>query len=52
MKIEKLTENKIRVILPLEELEMNHLNLHSIMAKGLESRRDFFRYFKKGRKGN
>jgi len=38
MKIEKLTENKIRVILPLEELEMKNVNLQSIMAKGLESR--------------
>ncbi len=52
MKIEKLTDNKIRVILPLEELEMNHLNLHSIMTKGLETRRDFFWYFEKGGKGD
>lgn len=37
MKIEKLTENKIRIILNLEDLEKKHLDLHSFMSNSIES---------------
>ncbi|MCI8470855.1 MAG: adaptor protein MecA [Clostridia bacterium] len=41
MKIEKLTENKIRVIINTDELGENHINLHNIMTKAIETQ-DFF----------
>ena len=37
MKIEKLTENKIRIILMPEDLEEKDLDLHTIMARTAES---------------
>lgn len=37
MKIEKLTENKIRAIVNLDDLEKNHTDLHTIMTKALET---------------
>ena len=37
MKIEKLTENKIRAIVNIEDLEKSHKDLHSIMTKALET---------------
>lgn len=37
MKIEKLTENKIRIILNLEDLKKNHVDLHSFMSNSIES---------------
>lgn len=37
MKIEKITENKIRAIVNIEDLEKAHTDLHSIMTKALET---------------
>ena len=42
MKIEKLTENKIRVILNLEDIKSKNLDLHSFMSNSVQSQ-DFFR---------
>ena len=41
MKIEKLTENKIRVIVNLEDLKKNNLDYHTIMEKPIESQKLF-----------
>ncbi len=41
MKIEKLTEDKIRVILNFSDLEKNHIDAHSVFSKTLEYH-DFF----------
>ena len=39
MKIEKLTENKIRVIINSDELgNSNDINLHNIMSKAMETK--------------
>lgn len=37
MKIEKLTENKIRVIMNIQDLEDNHIDLQTLMTKAFES---------------
>lgn len=37
MKIEKLTDNKIRVIINLEDLEENHIDSDTIMSKPMEA---------------
>lgn len=41
MKIEKLTENKIRIVLKLEELSNNNINLHDFMVNNLKSQNFF-----------
>ena len=41
MKIEKLTENQIRITLNVDDLIKNNINLHSFMSNSLESQ-DFF----------
>lgn len=41
MKIEKLTENKIRIILNMEDLEENNIDLHSFMSNSIESQNLF-----------
>ena len=41
MKIEKLTENKIRIIINSSDLETKSLNIHSLMTKALD-RQEFF----------
>lgn len=50
MKIEKLTENKIRVIIPSDELGVNRLNIHSLMTKALETQEIFSDILKKAEK--
>jgi len=50
MKIEKLTENKIRVIIHSEELGLTNLNLHNIMTKSLETQEIFSDILKKAEK--
>lgn len=50
MKIEKLTENKIRVIIPSEELGENHLTVHSLMTKAIETQEIFSKILKKAEK--
>ena len=37
MKIEKLTENKIRIIIKSEDIEDENIDLHTIMTKTAES---------------
>lgn len=50
MKIEKLTENKIRVIINTDELGENDINLHSIMTKAIETQEFFSLMLKKAEK--
>lgn len=50
MKIEKLTENKIRVIINSNELGDNNVNLHNIMTKSLETQDIFSNILKKAEK--
>ena len=47
MKIEKLTDNKIRVIINSNDLELNNLNIHTIMSKTLETQDIFLDILKK-----
>ncbi len=47
MKIEKLTENKIRVILNSDELGVTNMNVHNIMAKAMETQEIFAGILKK-----
>ncbi|MBR3162576.1 MAG: adaptor protein MecA [Clostridia bacterium] len=37
MKIEKITDNKIRIILNLDDLEAKNIDLHSFMSNSIES---------------
>ena len=37
MKIEKITENKIRIILNLDDLRAKNIDLHSLMSNSIES---------------
>ena len=37
MRIEKLTDNKIRIVLNLEDLKENNIDFHSFMSNSIES---------------
>ncbi len=50
MKIEKLTENKIRVIIHQEELGLNQLNVSHLMTKAIETQDIFWDILKKAEK--
>ncbi len=50
MKIEKLTENKIRVIINSDEFGTNDLNVHSLMTKAIEKQDIFGTILKKAEK--
>ena len=50
MKIEKLTENKIRVIINDDDLKQNHTDLHTIMTKSLENQGLFLNILSKAEK--
>lgn len=50
MKIEKLTENKIRVIINSDELKLNNINIHTIMTKAIETQEIFSDILKKAEK--
>lgn len=50
MKIEKLTENKIRVIIGSEELGVNSFNVHNIMTKAIQTQELFSDILKKAEK--
>lgn len=50
MKIEKLTENKIRFILNLKDLEENHIDYHSFMANSIETQDIFLDMLDKAEK--
>ena len=41
MKIEKITENKIRIILNMDDLEENNIDLHSFMSNPVDSQNLF-----------
>lgn len=41
MKIEKLTENKVRIILNIDDLEEKNINLHDLMSSDLEAQNIF-----------
>lgn len=47
MKIEKLTENKIRVIIHPEELGLSNVNLHNIVTRSIETQDVFLDILKK-----
>lgn len=42
LRIEKLTENKIRITLNLEDLKENNIDLHSFMSSSIESQDLFY----------
>ena len=50
MKIEKLTENKIRGIVNLEDLKNNNLDYKTIMEKPIESQKLFLEMLLKAEK--
>ena len=50
MKIEKITENKIRIILSLSDLEEEHIDLHSFMSNSAESQALFCSLLSKAEK--
>lgn len=50
MKFEKLTENKIRVILNNDDLNQNNVDLHSFMANSIESQDLFYMVLEKAEK--
>lgn len=50
MKIEKLTENKIRIILKQQDLKDKNLDLHSIMSKAAESQGLFLEMLNQAKK--
>lgn len=49
MKIEKLTENKIRVIISPSDLEMKDLDVHLLMTKTLEGQNFFAKMLEKAK---
>ncbi|MCL2355524.1 MAG: adaptor protein MecA, partial [Oscillospiraceae bacterium] len=50
MKFEKLTENKIRIILNLDDLHEKNIDFHSFMSNSLESQDLFFDMLEKAEK--
>lgn len=50
MKIEKLTEDKIRVIINSDELESNNINVHTIMTRAIETQDIFCNILKRAEK--
>ena len=50
MKIEKLTENKIRVIVGLDDLEKNNTDIHSLLTKAVNSQGLFLDILEKAEK--
>ena len=50
MKFEKLTENKIRITLNIEDLEEKNIDFHSFMSSSLESQDLFLDMLEKAEK--
>ena len=50
MRIEKLTENKIRITLNLDDLKENNIDLHSFMSSSLETQDLFYNMLDKAEK--
>ncbi len=42
MQIEKITENKIRIILNMQDLQEKNIDLHSFMSNSIESQDLFY----------
>ncbi len=42
MRIEKITENKIRIILNMQDLKEKNIDLHSFMSNSIESQDLFY----------
>ena len=49
MQIEKITENKIRIILNIEDLKENNIDLHSFMSNSIESQDLFYEMLNKAK---
>ena len=47
MKIEKLTDNKIRVIIDLDDFKKNNIDIHSFLSRTLDSQSLFLDILKK-----
>ena len=50
MKIEKLTDNKIRIIVNPSDLEIEQIDLHSLMSKAFEGQNFFIKILEKAKK--
>lgn len=50
MRIEKITENKIRIILNIQDLKENNIDLHSFMSNSIESQDLFYDMLDKAEK--
>lgn len=50
MRIEKVTENKIRVILNIKDLQDKNIDLHSFMSNSIESQDLFYDVLDKAEK--
>lgn len=50
MQIEKLTENKIRITLNLDDLKEQNIDLHTFMSSSLESQDLFYNMLDKAEK--
>ena len=50
MKLEKLTENKIRIIIDLEDLNTTHTDIRSIMTEAITSQKLFYEILDKAEK--
>lgn len=50
MKIEKLTENKIRIIINSEDLDKTNTDIHSLMTKAIETQSLFFEMLSRAEK--
>lgn len=50
LRIEKLTENKIRITLSLDDLEEQNIDLHTFMSSSVESQDLFYNMLDKAEK--
>ncbi len=50
MRIEKITENKIRIILNIKDLQEKNIDLHSFMSNSIESQDLFYDMLDKAEK--
>lgn len=50
MQIEKITENKIRIILNIQDLQGKNIDLHTFMSNSIESQDLFYEMLNKAEK--
>ena len=50
MQIEKITENKIRIILNVQDLQEKNIDLHTFMSNSIESQDLFYEMLNKAEK--